>query len=127
MADASLISNVQSQINAILAKNATDVQSCRGVFDRHIEEHKNNPDYLVDLYLSYAGNEIKLKQFKKAKSIFETATSNPALKNSLKLWVSFAKFYANRNKQGSTRKTYLSRQTMTDEKNIQQLETFFKV
>ena len=118
--------NVQSQINAILAKNATDVQSCRGVFDKHIAEHKDNPGYLVDLYLSYAGNEIKLKQFKKAKSIFETAASNPDLKNSLKLWIAFAKFYANRNKQGSTRKTYLRAvKQMTDEKNIQAIWKHF--
>ena len=96
------------------------------VYLTNIEEHKNNPDYLVDLYLSYAGNEIKLKQFKKAKSIFETATSNPALKNSTKLWVSFAKFYANRNKQGSTRKTYLRAvKQMTDEKNIQTIWKHF--
>ena len=99
---------------------AVHLQSCRNVYEKYIKTYDNNREMLISIFLLYTSNEIKFKQFKKAKSIFEIATGNQVICNSTKLWISYAKFFANRNKQGSTRKTYLKAiNTMTNNESIE--------
>ena len=102
-----ILTTLQNEIGQILNTNAMDVHSCRKLYETYLEKYSKNCEILVSLYIAYTTNEIKFKQFKKAKSIYEIATSNKSIVNSTKLWISYAKFFANRNKQGSTRKTYL--------------------
>ena len=114
-----ILTTLQNKIGQILNTNAMDVHSCRKLYETYLEKYSKNCEILVSLYIAYTTNEIKFKQFKKAKSIYEIATSNKSIVNSTKLWISYAKFFANRNKQGSTRKTYLKAiKNITNSENV---------
>lgn len=64
-------------------------------------------DGLVDLWLAYAAFERRLRQWKQAVKVFESATTDVIGENAPKLWVEYGRFCRERGKFANAQKVYL--------------------
>lgn len=115
----SIIRKVESDAEIAFRNNPTSPKAPRDVYIKVLAELTNGLENastdtkrsqievdICDLYISRAAMEIRLKQKKQAKLVFDEALSRDYCKKSAKLWKAYISFYIKEGKIESARKYF---------------------
>lgn len=115
----SFIRRVESDAETAFRSNPTSPLAPRGVYTKALEELTNSLERMAprtnrtqlendicDLYISRAAMEIRFKQKKQAKLVFDEALSRDYCKRNAKLWKAYIAFYIKEGKNESARKYF---------------------
>ena len=114
-----IVRKVESDAEIALRNNPTSPKAPRDVYIKVLTELTNSLESastetkrsqieadICDLYISRAAMEIRLKQKKQAKLVFDEALSREYCKKSAKLWKAYISFYIKEGKVESARKYF---------------------
>jgi len=74
---------------------------------QQISSLKAKEDAIVGVWLYYTSMEKRLRQFKQAKKVYESAVTCAVAERSAKVWIDYARFCRERGKMSNARKVYL--------------------
>lgn len=115
----SFIRGIERQAEEAFQANPTSPLASRQVYESALEKKKNElnsvgsarergecEDDICELYISRAAMEIRLKQKKQAKLVFDEALKLPYCVKSFRLWKAYINFYIREGRNESARKYF---------------------